>query len=72
MFNREKHEELTILPEQTIVLQNVQNATHLAEYQYPRTLLLHRCEELVKDDHLPRVLDEVLISCVWWAGFLEA
>ena len=61
----------TILPKQTIILQDIQNPAHLTEYQHPRALLLHRREELVQDDHLARVLDQVLVGHVRWAGFLR-
>ena len=55
-----------------LVLQKVQDVTDLTEYQYPRMLLLHRREELVEDDHLPRIwVCTVLVGCVWWARFLE-
>ena len=59
----------TILPEQTIVFENVQHPTHLAKDEHPRALLLHAREQLVEDKH--RVLDEVLVGGVRWSRFLK-
>ena len=55
---QQKKEQMkcTILPKQTIILQDIQNPAHLTEYQHPRAILLHRRKELVQDDHLARVL----------------
>jgi len=36
--------ERTILPEQTIVLENVENSTHLTKNQDTRALFFHACE----------------------------
>jgi hypothetical protein len=60
----------TVLPEETIIFQNVQNTTRLTEYQHSRTLLLHG-RELVEDNHLSRVSDEVLVDGAGVAGFLQ-
>jgi hypothetical protein len=61
----------TILPKQTKNLQDIQNPAHLTEYQHPRALLLDSREELVQDDHLARVVDQVLVGRVRSAGFLR-
>jgi hypothetical protein len=50
----------------TIVLQDVKHAAHLAEDEYARALLFHTSQELVEDDHLARVVDQVLVSGVRW------
>src|ERR1700689_3019207 len=60
----------TVLPEETIIFQNVQNTTRLTEYQHSRTLLLHG-RELVEDNHLSRVSDEVVVDGAGVAGFLQ-
>ena len=67
MVNNEEH---TILTEQTIILQDVQDSAHLAENQDSRAFLLHRCEKFVEDDHLPGVFDEMNVGRVGRAGFL--
>ena len=67
MVNNEEH---TILTEQTIILQDVQDSAHLAENQDSRAFLLHRCEKLVEDDHPPGGFDEMNVSRVRRAGFL--
>jgi len=45
-------------------LKDVEHATHLAENEYPRNLLLHLRKQLVKNNHLAAVLDEALVGRV--------
>lgn len=61
----------TVVPEQTVILQNVEHTTHLTKDQYARALGFQVPEKLVKDDHLAGVLDQVLVGCVGRARFLE-
>jgi len=50
----------TATPEQTKVLENVQNPTHLAEDENARTLDFHP-RQLVEDNHLSGILDQVFV-----------
>jgi hypothetical protein len=68
---KEKEGQRTISSKQTIILQDIENATHLAEYKHTRSLRLHRFEEPIKDDHLSRIFDDMLVSRVWRTRFLE-
>jgi hypothetical protein len=58
-------------PEQTIVLQNIQHATHLREDEDSRALFFHVLEELVENDHLAGIVNQVFVRGVGWSGFLS-
>ena len=58
-------------PEKTIVLKDVQHPTHLTEDENARAFLMHGLKQLVQDDHFPTVIDQMLVSCVRRARFLD-
>lgn len=55
--------------ELTVVLQNIQHSAHLREDQHPRSLRLHRLEQLVQDHHLAGIIDEVFVGSEGWSRF---
>lgn len=61
---------LTVTPEQAIIFENIQNPTHLTEDENARSFLFHRSQKFIQDDHLSRVLDDMLISGIWGARLL--
>jgi hypothetical protein len=71
MVNHQGNKKRTELPEQTVILQNIQDPAHPAKNQHSRALLFHEDEKFVQDDHPAGVLDEVLICCVRWTRFLR-
>jgi hypothetical protein len=60
----------TVTPEQAIILQNIQNATHLAEDKDSRSFCLKGLKELIQNDHLARIFNEVLVRSVRRTWFL--
>jgi hypothetical protein len=68
---REQVKLLTILTEETVVFEDIQDTRHLAEYKDTRALYLHIFQEFVEDDHLAGVVDYVFVSGVWWPRFLQ-
>jgi hypothetical protein len=50
----------------TIVLQDVKHPAHLAKDEYARALFFHTPQKLVEDDHLARIMDQVLVGSVRW------
>lgn len=61
----------TVLPEQAEILQDVEHATHLTEDEDSRSFRPEGTKEFVKDDHLSRVINEMLVSGVGRSGFLR-
>ena len=61
--------EHTVASEQAVILENVEHSTHLTENKDTRALRLHVLEELVQNDHLARILNQMLVSGVGWPGF---
>lgn len=64
-------QKLTVLSEKTIVLQYIENTTHLAEDEDSGPLRLHRRKQFIKDEHLARVFDEMFVGGIWRARFLN-
>jgi hypothetical protein len=60
----------TKTPEQAVVFKDIQHPAHLTKDQHTRTLLVHGLEKFVEDEHLARVLNEVLISSIRRTRFL--
>lgn len=52
-----------LFPE-TVVLQDVQHACHLAEDEYTGTLLMQSWKQLLQNTHLTTVLDQVSVGGV--------
>jgi hypothetical protein len=64
-------ELLTILTEEAVILEDIQDARHLAEYKDTRAFHLHVFQEFVEDYHLACVVDYVFVSGVWWPRYLQ-
>lgn len=54
---QESSNERTVIAEHAVVLEDIENTTHLGEDEDARSLSLHRLEELVEDEHLARAVD---------------
>lgn len=52
-----KTETRTISSEKTIILENVENTTHLTENENARAFCFHSFKQLVENDHFARVLN---------------
>jgi hypothetical protein len=59
MVNHQGNKKRTVLPEQTIILQNIQDPAYPAKNQHSRALLFHEGEKFVQNNHPAEVLDEV-------------
>lgn len=59
--------EVGELPPQAVVLQDVQHAGHLAEYEHPGALLLEPRQQLVQDAHLAAVDHQMSVCREWRA-----
>jgi hypothetical protein len=69
---RRHHEGiLTILTEETVVLENVQDTRHLAKYKDARAFCFHVFEKFVEDYHFASVFDNVFIGRIRWSWFLS-
>ncbi len=53
-----------VLPPETVVLKNVQDSSHLTEYEHARALLFNPREQLVQHHHLATVLDKMEVRGV--------
>ena len=74
MQSKQRASGRTVSAEQAVVLENIEHTTHLAEDEDTRALRLHVLEQLVENDHLARVLDEMLIGGVrrsWFCSVKE-
>lgn len=63
-LDRKTGGERTVVSEHHVVFEDVENSTHLRENENSGALGLHRCEQLVEDDHLSGVVDNVLVGRV--------
>ena len=64
MQSKQRASGRTVSAEQAVVLENIEHTTHLAEDEDTRALRLHILQQLVKNDHLARVLHQMLVSGV--------
>ena len=58
---------IVVIPEDTVIFQDIKHTTHLRENEYSASLLLHARKDLVKNHHFPGIVDKMFISRVWWA-----
>ena len=71
MQSKQRASGRTVSTEQAVVLENIEHTTHLTEDEDTGSLLFHRFEEFIQNDHLAGIVDEMFIRGVGRAGFLQ-
>src|SRR5579862_2634356 len=58
-----------VLSHKTIILQDIQNSTHLRKNQNSGSLSFHPFKKFIKDNHFTRIENEMFVVSVRWTRF---